>query len=948
MEVQVIQAENVPEGSLLSIRAGTTRRQAHADAKQRFRFPKGQEHVSDPLKIDILSPLGGSRLTLKGEQERYTVPIKSADGSRTMNITLEVKGAVVDGMKLTSPLTSPPAKDSPDCKGGASRRHLAALQAREYLDEHSVLQVVQSLLQNIVKERPQDPWAYMQQNLPDGIKKAAFAPEETKAPPKLLPSPEVQVAAKAPEAEAAPAKPAPGPYDEVAEVAPEPSKAPEAVAPVEGPVAQASVSFTIKNVGFALLDDEAKEQLKSGVRKSLAESAGVAESLVTVNLSAGSVRVEALINVPVERPMGALKETLMQANLNRKVLQIATSINGVSKAAYGDIDVMAPEITIVKTPEPSADVDIDAVRERMKDSFEQGITDGTLQSLLAGSELGTAQESKDPNTVNLEAVRAKARQNLEEGIINGKLEKMVTDSTTCEPDIDQIRLKAKKTLEKGCDDNLLSQCLGKNAASEPSTSLQADIDNLRMKACASLEKSALNGQLIKCLAEQDDIVDAKVADPVPDQKAPAPAPKQSAPAAKKKSGVTKKGSAMLLAGLKDGSLEKIVDDMEAKFEAEAQTTSKTEPWNQQPSVGSWLGDLRPGTAGTSAPGWLQKPSVGTWLCPLPLKEVDPQVAAADAIDLDDLRSKVRTTFETGLETGSLCDALKEGGVMGAVENDVDIDVLRQRTSQKLSEGLESGKLEMLLGEPAPEPASQGDSKPDLDTLRLKAQGALDHAVCSGDLIMYLQEEFSHDSTASSTTTKKDGIVASESELAPAPAPAPPVLDMQALRLKAQKSLERGAESGVLQQTLANEQAVATPAPAADAQPVKAGIDIAQARLKAQQSLDRGVQDGTLEKIMLAENAKETPPKAVATENAEDMLKKAQEDLAIAMSTGETKEDNEWVAEQEEVKVLWQEVDSIKDLNEKAKCENNTLRQENEALQAQLAQLLELEELDAQS
>merc|ERR1719160_464605 len=113
-------------------------------------------------------------------------------------------------MKLPSPLPSP-VKESPESKGGgASRRHIAALQAREYLDEHSVLQVVQSLLQDICKKRPKDPWQYMQQHLPDGVKQAAIAPEETKAPPtQLVPVPEVQTAAKVPESQAPPVKPAP-------------------------------------------------------------------------------------------------------------------------------------------------------------------------------------------------------------------------------------------------------------------------------------------------------------------------------------------------------------------------------------------------------------------------------------------------------------------------------------------------------------------------------------------------------------------------------------------------------------------------------------------------------------------------------------------------------------------------------------------------------------------
>lgn len=925
MEVQVIHAENVPEGSLLSIRAGTTRRQAGADPQQRFRFPKGQEAVSDPLKIDVLSPLGGSRLVLKGGEERYTVPIKSADGSRTMNITLEVKGAVVNGMKLPSAIPSP-IKESQE-KGEGGRRHLAALQAREYLDEHSVLQVVQSLLQDICKKRPKDPWQYMQQHLPDGVKQAAIAPEETKAPPaQLVPAAEVQAAAKVPDSQVPPAQPAPasGPYDEVAEVAPEPVKAPEpGVPPIpeQGPVTKASVVFVIKNVGFALLDDESKELLKSGITKTFAESAGVAENAVTVNLSPGSVKVEVLLNVPVEQSMGSLKETLMQANLDRKVLELAASIDGVNKAAYGDIEVGKPLVVAAEG------VDIDAVRERMKESFEQGVSDGTLQNLLAtGKPSQEGNKALDP--VDLELVRVKARKNLEQGIMTGILEQIVAETSGQSEEIESIRLKAKNTLEKGCQNGELNKCLTDGASTAPAT----DIEALRLKACLSLEKSAFNGQLCKYLEQEDDVKPisqdiphgpayAALETKVAEAEAPAcAAPEEPVPVKKEvpKRSASQKGGKMLLAGLRDGSLEKIVDDMEAKAEAAEKACTV------EPSAGSSVADV---------PKNDQVP-----------EEKPKEVSVADEIDLDALRSKVRTTFETGLGNGELSTALamEDDKVEASGKAGVDIDVLRQRTSQRLSEGLESGKLETLLGEPAPEPASQGDSKVNLDALRLKAQGALDMAASNGNLGVYLDEELGQKS-APSTDKKED--------CTPVPEAAVAGPDMTALRMKAQKSLEIGADSGQLQRSLAGTtEVIPTPAPAVE--PVKPAIDLAQTRLKAQQSLDRGIQDGSLEKIM---QSTQSPPKTAEDESAEDLLLKAQEDLATAMSgepvqdSARTKEaDRCWVAEQEEIKVLMEEVDTIKDMNQKAQGENTKLRLENEALQAQLARLLELEELDAQS
>merc|ERR1719316_1800290 len=90
MELIVEGADGLPEGCLISIRAGAHRRQAAADnASAPFKFPTGAASCN-PFRMDILQPVGTSRLMLRPGEEKYTVPIESADGSQ-MSVTFRVK-----------------------------------------------------------------------------------------------------------------------------------------------------------------------------------------------------------------------------------------------------------------------------------------------------------------------------------------------------------------------------------------------------------------------------------------------------------------------------------------------------------------------------------------------------------------------------------------------------------------------------------------------------------------------------------------------------------------------------------------------------------------------------------------------------------------------------------------------------------------------------------------
>jgi len=146
MQVALVGSEGLPEGCLLSIRAGTTRRQAPVSQDQPFRFPRTLEKDTT-FKIDVLSPLGSEKITVSAaemqskEARQYTVPMVGLDGG-AVSLTLQVSSdpeEVETDLKKPSRVVDPLV--DPTLIHGPSRRHLAALHARTYLDSHDLLQL---------------------------------------------------------------------------------------------------------------------------------------------------------------------------------------------------------------------------------------------------------------------------------------------------------------------------------------------------------------------------------------------------------------------------------------------------------------------------------------------------------------------------------------------------------------------------------------------------------------------------------------------------------------------------------------------------------------------------------------------------------------------------------------------------------------------------------------
>eukprot|EP00913_Durusdinium_trenchii_P004160 g3853.t1 len=102
-EVKVLRGicARIPEGCVLSVRAGATRRQAPVSSDRPFRFNCSLEEAS-PFKVDVLEPVATARLILRPGEERrtecqYTIPLEPSNS---------FEGSGPSG---PSPGTSPPA-----------------------------------------------------------------------------------------------------------------------------------------------------------------------------------------------------------------------------------------------------------------------------------------------------------------------------------------------------------------------------------------------------------------------------------------------------------------------------------------------------------------------------------------------------------------------------------------------------------------------------------------------------------------------------------------------------------------------------------------------------------------------------------------------------------------------------------------------------------------------
>ncbi|CAE7817106.1 ODA11 [Symbiodinium microadriaticum] len=240
ISLQAVDGDSLPKDLFLSLRVGEQQKFSKANCSRTYKFPSSADRRYG--KLELYRRVGVSSVSLDGEsfQGAHEMAIQVEEKARQVKYRLCLGGSA----SLPSP-TNEAAKAQPDPAKQTSTKETKVVQAREYLQQHQLEQRLSEAMQAVLRERPEDPAAFIAQKLQSKagvlkkVEEPVSVPVTAPEPPKL--EPKAQPPAKQEHEAAAPAAAAPASTS--APAAPVPAPAPAepkaAKAPVEAPKAQA-------------------------------------------------------------------------------------------------------------------------------------------------------------------------------------------------------------------------------------------------------------------------------------------------------------------------------------------------------------------------------------------------------------------------------------------------------------------------------------------------------------------------------------------------------------------------------------------------------------------------------------------------------------------------------------------------------------------------------------
>eukprot|EP00427_Karlodinium_veneficum_P000939 CAMPEP_0169150452 /NCGR_PEP_ID=MMETSP1015-20121227/50200_1 /TAXON_ID=342587 /ORGANISM="Karlodinium micrum, Strain CCMP2283" /LENGTH=1069 /DNA_ID=CAMNT_0009219605 /DNA_START=14 /DNA_END=3223 /DNA_ORIENTATION=+ len=186
MELKLVSSRGVPDGSIVSIKVGTVRRQAPVGSDRPYRF-SGLKNGKQQMKVDVFAPVAQARLLIEPCEAHCSVHLNDGPShlldkgklldDEDMFLDFAVSGCLSEGgnseneanyVQLSRPSSAQSGKN-------AARRHQVALEAQPYFEQHSLMETMQTMLQGVLKEKPADPYAYMMRILENSRNAAAGA-----------------------------------------------------------------------------------------------------------------------------------------------------------------------------------------------------------------------------------------------------------------------------------------------------------------------------------------------------------------------------------------------------------------------------------------------------------------------------------------------------------------------------------------------------------------------------------------------------------------------------------------------------------------------------------------------------------------------------------------------------------------------------------------------------
>lgn len=155
MEFVVQSSEGVPEGSLLSIKIGETKRQGPlSQIGQPFRFSTSPAEPL-PMKVELLT-LAAPPQTLSLNPSLTSLVL---DFGGRKKVTLSQRQA--------PELQRSPAdvKEAAESRGLSTDKKAIAQSAASYLEKHDLVRTFQDILHGLLVAKPQDPFAYLEEHV---------------------------------------------------------------------------------------------------------------------------------------------------------------------------------------------------------------------------------------------------------------------------------------------------------------------------------------------------------------------------------------------------------------------------------------------------------------------------------------------------------------------------------------------------------------------------------------------------------------------------------------------------------------------------------------------------------------------------------------------------------------------------------------------------------------
>lgn len=149
MDIKVLEVEDQPAHTFLSIRYGETRKQGHFRADETFTFPAGKV-TPKAFTVDVLRKVASAQVSLAG--------ITAVGGSLN---NVEIQALDIGDAPLKASFEASLRSNEPEEKTGASRGRNAAERARQYMEESGIQPFLQEMFTQLLERKPRDYLDFM-------------------------------------------------------------------------------------------------------------------------------------------------------------------------------------------------------------------------------------------------------------------------------------------------------------------------------------------------------------------------------------------------------------------------------------------------------------------------------------------------------------------------------------------------------------------------------------------------------------------------------------------------------------------------------------------------------------------------------------------------------------------------------------------------------------------